>query len=141
MKPRILLIDDEYFPAEYYERRLKRKFEVLHVVDAAEGIEKLAEGKGQIVAVVLDMMMPVPKKMRGADSGGLRTGVVLLERIRELEPNIPVAVVTNVNGAAELAELRPFSRLSITEKKDTPPSRLTRILLSLIKGENAAQAT
>ena len=80
-KPRVLVIDDETSMIETLSMLLKREgFDVLSALSGAEGIERFAETKPDLV--LTDVRMP---KVSGVD---------VLEAIREKDPTMPVVLMT-----------------------------------------------
>lgn len=83
---RILLIEDEFFIRDLYERYLsKNGYEVITAVDGEEGLNKAQNEKVDLI--LLDIMMP---KM---------TGLEVLKKIKEdgaLAKDTPVYLLTNL---------------------------------------------
>jgi CheY-like chemotaxis protein len=82
---KILLIEDEFFIRDLYERYLKKSgYEVLTAVDGEDGLNKALNN--QVDLILLDIMMP---KM---------TGIEVLEKIKQdnsIGKNTPVYLLTN----------------------------------------------
>lgn len=84
-KQRILIIEDDFFVRDLYDRELAREgFEVSTAEDGAEGLLKVIEEKPDLV--LLDIMLP---KMSGLD---------VLKKLKEKEEvkDIPVVLLTNL---------------------------------------------
>lgn len=83
---RILLVEDEFFIRDLYERYLsKNGYEILTAVDGEEGLNKAQTEKVDLI--LLDIMMP---KM---------TGLEVLKKIKEdgaLAKDTPVYLLTNL---------------------------------------------
>ena len=79
---RILVIDDDLVFGRWATRLLQAegRFDARHVTDAAAGLRQLEDGPWDLV--LTDLEMP-----------GM-SGLELLERIGELEPDLPVAIIT-----------------------------------------------
>jgi CheY-like chemotaxis protein len=82
---KILLVEDEFFIRDLYERYLKKNgFEVISAVDGEDGMKKALENKVDLI--LLDIMMP---KM---------TGIEVLSKIKEegsIAKDTPVYLLTN----------------------------------------------
>ncbi len=84
-KKKILIIEDNFFVRDLYDRELAREgFDVSTAEDGAEGLLKVIEEKPALV--LLDIMLP---KMSGLD---------VLKKIKEKEEvkDIPVVLLTNL---------------------------------------------
>lgn len=85
-KPKkILLVEDEFFIRDLYERYLKKNgFEVISAIDGEDGLQKALNNPVDLI--LLDIMMP---KM---------TGIEVLSKIKEessIAKNTPVYLLTN----------------------------------------------
>lgn len=82
---KILLIEDEFFIRDLYERYLKKSgYEVLTAIDGEDGLDKCLNNKADLI--LLDIMMP---KM---------TGIEVLEKIKQegsIAKDTPVYLLTN----------------------------------------------
>ena len=82
---KILLIEDEFFIRDLYERYLKKSgYEVITAIDGEDGLEKALNNKVDLI--LLDIMMP---KM---------TGIEVLEKIKQddsIAKSTPVYLLTN----------------------------------------------
>lgn len=97
-RPLILLIDDERALREMLRLVLDLAgFEVIEAADGASGVARLRERRSDVRAVLLDVQLP-------GELGGAET----LERIRALEPDVPVLLCTGFVREDELARMRMF---------------------------------
>jgi len=114
---RVLLVDDEIVPGAipgegnymwYYAQALRDAgFEVVEVTGPDAALETLDKPHEPFCVITLDIMMPPGKTFAETDTQqGLRTGLLLLDKITVLCPQVPVLVLTNVNNAKTVGELR-----------------------------------
>lgn len=131
----ILFIDDEPHRIRPYTQALELTgfpIKVVNNVDEAWQIIELQQK--DILAVIVDIMMPPGKLFEEEGTKqGLRTGVVFIERLRNIDEGIPVVVLTN----AEKGELGIISHRNchIFLKKELNPWGLVD-KLSDIKRKN-----
>ena len=93
MADRILIIEDDYFIRELYERQLKKKgYEVVAAADGAEGLVKAAEVKPRLI--LLDIMLP---KLNGLDLLGTL-------KAKPETSEIPVVLLTNLGQESVIKE-------------------------------------
>lgn len=135
-KKRILMIDDDKLPMQYYIRRLeKNNFEVKHFVKPDDAFEYLDNEQPHIDGVILDIMLPPGEKYKDEQTNqGLRTGFFVLKDLRNYQPysNIPVVILTNVRNPKTLAEFGKSELLSIAFKPDYPPKKLVHLLEEML---------
>jgi CheY-like chemotaxis protein len=139
----VLIIDDEIVPGQtepegdpmwYYAEALREQaFQVTEVTSTDEALRRLAEAPGAFTLIVLDIMMPPGQVLAAADTEeGMRTGIVLLGKIREICPDTPVAVLTQLRRPSLLNQLRGKPNCFVFLKPDYTPfafvEGLTRIL-------------
>jgi len=114
---RVLLVDDEIAPGAipgegnymwYYAEALREAgFDVVEAVGPDAALETLDRTPDPFCIIILDIMMPPGKAFAETDTQqGLRTGLLLLDKITVLCPQVPVLVLTNVNNAKTVGELR-----------------------------------
>ena len=95
---KILIVDDDVKIISYLKDDLTNTyhFDVNWLTEAGNVMETL--NGAQFDAIILDIMMPVPSfwtddETRRAECG-LRTGIVLFEKIRSQFPFIPIIIYT-----------------------------------------------
>jgi CheY-like chemotaxis protein len=134
MGKRLLLIDDEVNlnPAPppnapngymwYYAEALRiAGYELTEVNSTDQALEQL--GTHQFDLVLLDVMMPPGKSLADEDTArGVRTGLVLADRLAQAHPKVPVVILTNVEDNAPLQALRRKPNVKkILQKTDYTP--------------------
>ena|SRR5438132_6444743 len=108
-RPTVLVVDDEEGPREAFQLVLECEFDVLTAESGWVALERLRTNA--IDVITLDLMMPAI------------SGTETLRRIREIDPQVEVVIVSAVPSRAELDECRrlgafdflskPFSRADI----------------------------
>ena len=125
---RILLVEDDFEAASFVIQVLavRNGFEVVHTPDPAEAL-RLVEPESQSWDLVLtDVEMP-----------GM-TGIQLLESLRQLDPYLPVAVVT-AHATVDIAVGALRSRADEFLEKPLRPPQLVAMAASLIAKGRAAR--
>ncbi len=93
MAATILIIEDDYFIRELYERQLnKRGYNVVSAADGAEGLVKAAEVSPNLI--LLDIMLP---KLNGLDLLGTL-------KAKPETQSIPVVLLTNLGQESVIKE-------------------------------------
>ena len=93
MAKKILIIEDDYFIRELYERQLKkREYDVVSAADGAEGLVKAAEESPNLI--LLDIMLP---KLNGLDLLGTL-------KAKPETKDIPVVLLTNLGQESVIKE-------------------------------------
>ena len=122
---RILMVEDDPDHAFYVLEVLQRRggFEVVHVTDPAEALRRAREPWD---LVLTDVEMP-----------GM-TGLELLESVRQVAPDLPVAVLTaHASISNVVTALR--SRADEFLQKPLPPDQLTGTVAALVEKGRAAR--
>jgi len=122
---RILMVEDDPDHAFYVLEVLQRRggFEVVHVTDPAEALRRAREPWDLLLT---DVEMP-----------GM-TGLELLESLRQVAPDLPVAVLTaHASITNVVTALR--SRADEFLQKPLPPDQLTGTVAALIEKGRAAR--
>lgn len=93
MADKILIIEDDYFIRELYERQLKKRgYDVVAAADGAEGLVKAAEVTPNLI--LLDIMLP---KLNGLDLLGTL-------KAKPETKDIPVVLLTNLGQESVIKE-------------------------------------
>ena len=131
-RKRILMIDDDRLPMEYYIRSLERNdFDVKYFTRPDDAFRYLDEEKPHLDSIILDIMLPPGEKYKDEQTDqGLRTGILLVKDFHGYADysNTPVIVLTNVRNPRTLAELPESDLLKIAFKPDYPPKKLVELL-------------
>jgi CheY-like chemotaxis protein len=95
----ILFVDDERRHTSDFVRELEESgYQISFQSNVDLALQFLEESENDIELMILDIMMPPGKRFRDVDTDeGLRTGVYLYERAREIRPELPVIILTNVS--------------------------------------------
>ncbi len=108
MNPKVVLIDDDYGPMEFYVKALEsRGFEV-EQIDSCDAAFQWLDGPiaSDPALVVVDIMLPPGTHLTLEETdGGLSSGVFIARKVRERFPNVPVVALTNLNDSDVLSQL------------------------------------
>jgi DNA-binding response OmpR family regulator len=133
MAKRILLVDDDRLPMQFYVRALEQEdFRVRHCLHPNEALEYAKQNAGQIDIVILDIMLPPGKYGHQETNQGLRTGVFLLADLRILLPGVPVVVLTNVRNRTTLDEFTKQESVVVIQKTECPAFELARLVTDVL---------
>jgi len=117
----ILFIDDE---PDYVKPFLKAfelsGFPVYITTDLDNALTTIESQEDDILAIILDIMMPPGKlfDLENTDQG-LRTGLRLLEHLKEVYEKIPVVILTNLDKS-RLGKITHGNCLIFEKKEITP---------------------
>jgi signal transduction histidine kinase len=111
---RVLVVDDEEIVRFVFRETLTEKgFFVIEAKDGGEALARFASGG--IDAVLLDLKMP------GMD------GIETMKRLKELDPDVPVIMVTAFGDIATAVEAIKMGAYDFVEK----PPQISRIMVTL----------
>ncbi len=117
----VLFIDDEpRFISPFIDAFHFSGFSVQVLTDVDSAWDIIKARTDEIDAIILDIMMPPGRLLEGYETKeGLRTGLLFLELMKDLDERIPVVCLTN-------ADTRLFPKIAhrnhfIFEKKDIDP--------------------
>ena len=132
----ILLIDDDIFGMKPYRLALESAgFEVASAEDPDVALSALREHAEDLELIVLDVMMPSGQALKDEDvEQGLRTGRVLLSRIREEHADCPV-IVLSITSVDDFG----VKDVEFLHKADTLPSELVEIVKETIGKHRGTQ--
>lgn len=132
MKKQILFIEDDKFLLEQLQMAME-DFEIIPASSASMGLEMLE--KTRYDAVLLDIMMPPPKDMDAELVGyGRTTGVEICRRIRYLNPDLPIVVLSVVRDAGILDRIHKAGADDIINKPALP-SKISETLNKVLDHE------
>lgn len=131
-KKRILMIDDDNLPMQYYITQLeKHRYEVKYFIKPDDAFRYIDNEKPHIDGIILDIMLPPGEKYKDTPTNqGLKTGVFVLRDLRAYPEysSVPVIILTNVRNPTTLAEFVENDLLKIAFKPDYPPLKLIELL-------------
>jgi CheY-like chemotaxis protein len=130
----ILFIDDEENRVKSCVQELRYcGYEVLFVRDVDTALQVLASDGKRVELVILDIMMPYKASFpRDATDLGLRTGVLLFERIRQDALGLPIVVFTNVSDAHVADRFRREARCWFRRKEEMFPADLAKLVAEIL---------
>jgi CheY-like chemotaxis protein len=129
---RILFIDDDQLPTDYYLYALRdRGFDVI-LCQSADAAQMLWRELNPGVVILDVMMLPGPFRLDDTNDG-LHTGLSLYRLLRHDLPRIPVVVFTNLLTAPQIfaREIEDL-RLRVLHKARIPPSELVSIIEGML---------
>lgn len=138
MPKQIAFIDDEITLTAYYVDALSAiGYAPTHFKSPDSCLSSIRAGK-TFDLFVTDLMMPsygVYTKTQTSD--GLKTGVIFTKELREIEPETPIIVLTNLNVEAIFAEvqteLSEIPNVFVVQKAQFTPSRLAESVQALLE--------
>jgi CheY-like chemotaxis protein len=129
----ILWVDDDRYATHVilnFEELRDYRFHI--ATNATEAFNKFKRNAPKFCAVILDVMMPPGDDFNEVECfGGYHTGVVLARRMRELEPTLPILVVTGIPDSSIHRLFAEQSRTAVL-LKPVWPKIIFNTLLSLI---------
>jgi CheY-like chemotaxis protein len=132
--PKILIVDEEVSPADYYIRNLRSHGIDTTYCSSVDEAYKLIQRRGTDFAVIiLDIMMPPETRYKDFDTDeGIQTGTLLFSDVRKELPDVPVIILTNVSNPNIINLIDQSTDIEIYQKMDTVPSALSKIVLNKI---------
>jgi len=124
-KKKILIIEDDFFVRDLYDRELTREgFEIETAVDGPEGLLKAVEGEYDLI--LLDIMLP---KMGGLD---------VLKTLKEKEDvkDIPVVLLTNLGQDSIIREGFSLGAVGYLIKAAYTPSQIIEEVKKFLREAN-----
>lgn len=128
MCTRVLFIDDDAKRVSSHTEMMGIEgFDVRIMTSAQEGLEELKAHKDDYDVVILDIMMPKGEFTREETNHGRTTGLVLLEKLREISRDIPIIVLTVLRDPTIMKKAK---KLGIGEYLLKPqlPSKLIKVV-------------
>jgi CheY-like chemotaxis protein len=119
----ILFVDDETRHISNFVSELEvcgYQISVQSDVDLA--LQFLEDSQNDVELMILDIMMPPGKRFKHLDTdAGLRTGVHFYERAREIRPELPVIILTNVSDVELEVQFQREANCRYLQKKHYLP--------------------
>jgi CheY-like chemotaxis protein len=122
----ILLIDDEPREMDAFVRELELSgYQVVIHTSVDSALKYLENNLKSIEIIILDIMMPPGNTFRTSDTeSGLRTGIVMYDKIRKIDSEIATIIFTNVSDRLVEERFRHENRCWFLPKKDYLPHEL-----------------
>jgi CheY-like chemotaxis protein len=142
MKGRILFLDDDVFQTKYNVEVLRKDFDVERHSEVDRALRDFAEIKqvqGPWAGAVLDLMMP-PGKFASASPDGTETGWHVFKALREIQPNLPVIIMTNLNQNDIRSWFRNETNVRTFDKVAVLPDELLQIANQFFSRSSAAES-
>ena len=114
----ILFVDDLIEEIEAFAQNLRDAgYTVVPETDAGRALERLKTEEYDL-AIIDIMMPPGPFRDRPGNEDGMLTGACLLEDVKSFKPDLPIIMLTNVNGSDVLEPLYRFPRTKVVRKTE-----------------------
>ena len=128
----------------------------LYIKDSLERLDEYSKGRPKPDVIILDIMMPIrdedheaydklTSSSKSSLENGMKAGLALISRIKEILPNVPIIVLTNLSEETEIGhyvfdKLRKELKVkkSQVKKNLSKPQQLevlTDIIAKAIAGE------
>ncbi len=136
-KYKILWLDDEFFFLSMFVEAIREDPEmslelVSNVDDALSFLEKPNTEKPDLL--IWDMILPTGSLSEVETEKGLRTGQVYFERFREIYPEVPAVLFTNVMVKNRIEQFNNPSQLTwVWRKRDLLPDEFLMIIKNIIQ--------
>jgi CheY-like chemotaxis protein len=139
MIPRILIIDDEPMPSRLYKEALENNHCQVEMAETTDEAMRQLENNGRFDLVILDCMMPPGEVLKEEQTDdGMRSGIVLWNKIRDTAPMTPAMFLTNVRVPELLNEMWDLAgRRRVRQKGRTPPSMLVQEVKEMFASEQS----
>jgi len=126
-KERILMVDDDFLPSQYYVQALQDAgFDVAFFSDVDKAIE--AANLSQFNAAIIDLMIPAGHILSAEEThGGYRTGVSLARRLRTLHPHTRFVILTNAAEEPDVRQWCDAHDVKYLRKSSVGPIELARL--------------
>lgn len=136
MKPLIVYVDDEPRLIDSYIRELQFDYEVKHFSDVDKLFEFLAKKNNNVQLLILDVMMPPGNQLTLEQTqDGLKTGLVLYEKIRKDNRELPIIIFTNITKDEQneiVKKIDQDKKARFLQKEDYLPFELVDEVQSFI---------
>lgn len=136
MKPLIIFVDDEPRLIDAYIRELKFDYEVMHLSDINNLLNILEQKSKEIKLLILDVMMPPGNILSlNKTQHGLKTGLLLYEKIRKNNSQLPIIIFTNVTKDEQNEIVKKINRdkkAKFLQKEDYLPFELSNEIQSFL---------
>jgi CheY-like chemotaxis protein len=124
-----LLIDDNWLALSGWIVLLERaSYKVTKSNDAERALRYFCENSNDIQCVILDVMMPAPPEWRELARGGKTTGILLANKLRELDQRVPILFLTNQRDAAVINTLKEYPSSRYIDKRELRPESFVSLV-------------
>jgi CheY-like chemotaxis protein len=108
----LLVVDNDRLPLDPWIDMLEDAGYQIEFKNHADRALKFAETTPDIEGAVIDVMMPAPADWGGEAQGGMASGVVLAQKLREKHPDLPIIFLTGQMNQAIIGKLKRFGQPS-----------------------------
>jgi CheY-like chemotaxis protein len=133
------MIDDQFQWYSNYSDQLKSEgFQVSHAEDATTALVHFREHYASIDVVTLDLMLPWGESH---DPEQPLAGISVFHQLREISPNIPVLVLSNLRREEILDQFVDADCVRVANKREVNPIVMGKILIDLIESSSEPSST
>lgn len=138
---KLLLVDDEIgrkhvdYMKFYVWALEKAGYDVATASSFESALEVVQRHYTSFSLIIADLMMPQGLSLSLEETeGGLRTGVFLCDRLKEIAPKVPILILTQQHDQTILNMLQKRSNvLKIINKLDCTPYELSKIVAEIVE--------
>lgn len=123
-KPTIIMIDDEAFYLEFYQKVLEDEYDFIKATSLNTGVELIISKRPEVLLLDISLKLGDPDKED-------RQGLSAIPRIRHQFPELPIIMVTGIDSALTLQQAQELGADDYFVKTDKI-SRLKELLKSYI---------
>ena len=132
---KILFVDDNLHAMKIHVLQLRTVAEVTQTDSVDRALELFRTDPDQWSGVVLDLMMPTGSLVPSG-TAVQTVGYHLLLKLREVRPNVPAIILTNVSNHPVLESLGRMQNVKILAKKDNYANAVAALAEQFFKAES-----
>ena len=138
MPKRIAFVDDDVTLTSYYVEALSSiGYEPTHFKSPDSCFSAIRAGS-RYDLYIIDLMMPsYGTYTKKQTSNGLKTGAIFTKELREIDPETPIIVITNLNVEPVFLEVKKdlseMPNVFVVQKAEFTPTRLSESVEALLE--------
>jgi CheY-like chemotaxis protein len=139
---RILFLDDDIFQTKYNVEELRKAFAVEPRADVNRAMldfVAIKDAQGPWAGAVLDIMMP-PGEFSAVSPDGMQTGWHVFKRLREVQPDLPVILMTNLAEDEVQSWFHDEENVTVLDKVHVLPDQLLQVAKQMFPRPSGSEA-